>query len=229
MRPESSALKALAGTLESLYGLGGGKVPLLEGGEGDPLATLILTILSQATSDTNSGRAFRELRSRFPTWEAVLTAPVEEVAAAIRSGGLAEQKAARIRRLLAQIKETHGSLDLDFLKSWDPGEAYRYLVSFEGVGPKTAACVLLFALKRPAFPVDTHILRISRRLGLVDPKCNAERAQEELSTRVPPEAAYSLHVNLIEHGRRVCHPARPGCSNCPLTSECEHYLSASTT
>lgn len=194
----------------------------------DPLDTLVITILSQATSDSNCRRAFLELRSRFPSWEEVLAAPVEEVERAISVGGLAGQKAPRIQEILRRLDREQGRPSLEFLRDWPPRKARDYLASLPGVGPKTAACVLLFALDMPAFPVDTHILRVARRLGLVDDRAGAAATQRELEEVVPPDVAYPLHLNLIEHGRKFCRPQDPRCQACPLGQECR-YAAAGTT
>ncbi|MGE5485535.1 MAG: endonuclease III domain-containing protein [Ignavibacteriales bacterium] len=192
---------------------------LRESGD-DPLDVLILTILSQATSDRNSGRAFRRLKDTFPTWEDVMEASEPDIEDAIREGGLAKQKAARIKAILRRIHRETGSVSLDFLKERPTGEVMEYLTSFAGVGPKTAACVALFALARPAFPVDTHVLRVSRRLGLVSERDTAEKAQESLQKKIPPGMTMDLHLGLIEHGRRTCRPGNPRCSLCSLRRFC---------
>ncbi len=183
----------------------------------------MLTILSQHTSDLNSGRAFAQLRAAFPTWEAVRDAPVAAVAAAIQSGGLAQQKAPRIQAVLRQIWEERGSFDLDFLRALPVPEAYAWLGSLPGVGPKTAACVLLFACGRPAMPVDTHVHRVARRLGLVPDKATAAQAQDRLEAEVPPAWYYAFHLNVIKHGREVCKAPRPRCEICVLTRWCAYY------
>lgn len=186
----------------------------------DPLSELVLTILSQHTSDRNSERAFASLRARFPTWEAVRDADVAEVAAAIQSGGLAWQKAPRIQRILRELGEKHGELSLDFLRELPLEEARAYLTGLDGVGPKTAACVLLFACGLPALPVDTHVHRVSRRLGLIGPRESAERAHALLEAMVPAELVYPFHMNLIRHGREICKAPRPRCAACPLADLC---------
>jgi endonuclease-3 len=188
----------------------------------DPLSELIQVVLSQHTSDANSDRAFASLRARFPDWEAVRTAPVEAVAAAIRSGGLATLKAVRIQRLLNQILERTGHLDLEFLRQLPLSEARAFLRSLDGVGPKTAACVLLFSLGLPAMPVDTHVHRVARRLGLIAPRLSAEAAHDELERLVPAEDVYRFHINLIRHGRRICKAQRPRCGICPLRPLCPY-------
>jgi endonuclease-3 len=185
------------------------------------LSELVRTILSQNTSDVNSDRAFARLRGRFPTWDLVLGAEVTEVEEAIRPGGLARIKAPRIKKALMAILEERGELDLGFLKEMQIDEAKAWLVSLEGVGPKTAACVLLFSLGRPVLPVDTHVLRVSRRLGLIGPRTSAERAHEELGDIVPSEAVYDFHMNIVAHGRRVCHAQRPDCDTCVLAPRCD--------
>jgi len=185
------------------------------------VSELVRTILSQNTSDANSDRSFARLRERFPTWDLVLGAEVAQVEAAIEPGGLARIKAPRIKKALAAILEERGELDLGFLKEIQIDEAKAWLVSLEGVGPKTAACVLLFSLGRPVLPVDTHVLRVSRRLGLVGPRTSAERAHEELGEVVPSEAVYDFHMNMVAHGRRVCHARRPDCGTCVLAPRCD--------
>lgn len=185
------------------------------------LSELVRTILSQNTSDVNSDRAFARLRQRFPTWDAVLGAEVDEVEEAITPGGLARIKAPRIKKALIAIREERGELDLGFLKGMQIDEAKSWLMSLEGVGPKTAACVLLFSLGRPVLPVDTHVLRVSRRLGLIGPRTSAERAHEELGEVVPSEAVYDFHMNMVAHGRRVCHARQPDCDRCVLAPNCD--------
>jgi len=188
-----------------------------------PLDELILTILSQHTSDLNSGRAFTQLRAALPTWEAVRDAPVAAVADAIRSGGLAAVKAPRIQRVLRQIWDERGNFDLDFLATVPLAEARTWLATLPGVGPKTAACVLLFSCGRPALPVDTHVHRVSRRLGLVPDRTTADQAHGLLEALVPPAWYYAFHLNVIKHGREVCKAPRPRCEICPLTAWCSYY------
>ena len=171
--------------------------------DGDPLGGLIGTILSQATSDTNSGRAYRALRAAFPTWRAVLAAPEEAVADAIRSGGLANLKARRIRETLGAILAARGDLHLGFLAALPLDEARAWLTALPGVGPKTAACVLLFNLGRPALPVDTHVHRVSRRLGLIGSRVSAAAAHGALQAQLAPAQMYGFHINAITHGRRI--------------------------
>jgi len=215
-------LRRLCGELDQLYG-GDGYLafgmPLRELSR-DPLDVLVFAILSQNTSDANARQAFDRLKEAFPTWEAVRDAPVEEVEEAIAVGGLAPTKAPRIQRILARLSADTGRCSLDFLAAMNTGEAMQYLTGLKGVGPKTAACVMLFALERPVLPVDTHILRISRRLGLVRPGAGAVEAQCLLQDACPPECVLPLHVYLIQHGRRVCKARNPDCGRCPFEEGC---------
>jgi endonuclease-3 len=187
----------------------------------DPLDELILTVLSQHTSDLNAGRAFAELKRAFPKgWEQVVRAPTRKVADAIRSGGLADTKAPRIQEILREVKRREGAEDLSSLTELADGEARDYLTSLPGIGPKTAAVVLSFALGRDALPVDTHVLRVSRRLGLIPPKTSAERADRMLHALVPDGLRTSLHVALIRLGREICKAPVPRCRKCPLNDLC---------
>jgi endonuclease-3 len=195
--------------------------PNCKGGE-DPLSELIATILSQNTSDRNSHRAFRNLKGRFPSWEEVRKASLEEIAEAIKVGGLSQQKAKRIKSLLEKIHQQVGKLDLSFLKEMDGNAVKGYLLRFKGVGQKTAACVLLFSLGKPSMPVDTHILRVSKRIGLVPQMSSAVQAQVILEGITPPQLIHPLHLNLIEHGRRVCKARLPLCAGCILRNECDY-------
>jgi endonuclease III len=179
-----------------------------------------MTILSQHTSDLNSSRAFASLKERFPTWEQVDRASVPDIAEAIRSGGLAETKSRTIKRVLSDVREREGSFDLSRLNSLSDAEVNDYLCSLTGVGPKTAACVLLFSMNRPAFPVDTHVHRVAKRLGLVPEKATAEQTHAVLAPRIPPELRYEFHVQLIQHGRTVCKARAPRCSECVLLDLC---------
>jgi endonuclease-3 len=180
-----------------------------------------MTVLSQHTSDVNSERAFASLQKRFGSWEEVADAPLDDIAGAIRVGGIATLKARRIQQILAAIEEREGRLDLGRLEGLSDAEATDYLRSLPGVGPKTAACVLLFSMLRPAFPVDTHVHRVAGRLGLIAPELDAGRAHDVLGERVPPELRYEFHVQLVRHGRRVCKPRRPLCSSCVLLDLCD--------
>jgi endonuclease-3 len=186
----------------------------------DPLDSLVLTVLSQNTTDANSGRAFEQLRERFPTWEQVVAARTSQVAAAIHSGGLAEIKSGRIKQILHRIQEDQGELALDSLRKMPPAEVRDYLLSLPGVGRKTAAVVMLFSLDMPAFPVDTHVLRVSKRLGLIPPKTTMDRAHELFADVVEPKQMASLHLGLIRHGREVCAARWPRCPECKLLDLC---------
>jgi endonuclease-3 len=187
---------------------------------GDPLAELIQTILSQNTSDRNADRAFARLQAAFPDLRQLLEAPVAAIRTAIQPAGLANIKAPRIQAVLAEIQARRGNLDLAFLAEWPVEEAMAWLESLPGIGPKTAACVLLFALGRPAFPVDTHIHRVSRRLGLVEARLNAVQTQRVLTPLVPPGEHFQLHVDLITLGRQVCHARSPRHAACVLRAIC---------
>jgi endonuclease-3 len=188
-----------------------------------PLDELISTILSQNTNDVNRDRAFAALRNRFPAWEAVRDAEEQAVIDAIRPAGLANQKGPRIQKVLREITAERGDLSLDFLADLPVDEARRWLMSFKGVGPKTAAIVLLFSLGEPAFPVDTHVYRVTGRLGLRPENINAEQAHDVLARLFPPEAYYAAHLNLIRLGREICHARRPECPRCPLKDVCDYY------
>lgn len=186
----------------------------------DPLESLIGTILSQHTTDANSERAFRNLRRAFPRWEEVVSAPPAAVARAIRPGGLARVKSATIQKVLRMIRQQEGRLSLNRLREMGTAEALEYLLSLPGVGAKTARCVLLFALGRPVFPVDTHVFRVAQRLGWISPRTTPGRATPLLETMVPPRWRLPMHLFLVWHGRRVCQARRPHCSLCPLVRHC---------
>lgn len=191
----------------------------------DPLGELVATILSQHTSDINSERAYRQLRATFPTWEAVRDAPTDAVVEAIRSGGLAQQKAQRIQQILRILTERldGAPLTLDALDSMPLDDALAWLRGLPGVGPKTAACVLLFALGKPAFPVDTHVWRVTKRIGLISPATSAESAHETLQALIPPAWRYTMHIDLIRHGRQICYARNPACFRCPISSDCQYF------
>lgn len=188
----------------------------------DPLSELIGTILSQNTSDVNSARAFEALRAAFLTWEQVRDAPVETVASAIHSGGLAAIKAPRIQRVLTTIIGQRGNLDLCFLADMSVDEARRWLMSLDGVGAKTAACVLMFSLGKPVMPVDTHVHRVSGRLGLSSLKDTPEETEAILESLLPPATRYAFHLNVIAHGRLICKAQRPRCALCVLACHCDY-------
>jgi endonuclease-3 len=187
-----------------------------------PMDELILTFLSQNTSDLNSGRAFAALKARYPDWQTALDAPVDELAETIRSGGLAYQKAPRIQKALRRIKEERGEFNLDFLGDMPVEDAMRWLTSFDGIGHKTASIVMLFCFNKAAFPVDTHVGRVTRRLGLAGPKDTEEKIKGLWEGLAPPEWYYPLHLNLIRHGRQVCHAGRPECGKCMLIDLCRY-------
>ena len=188
-----------------------------------PLDELVSTILSQNTNDTNRDRAYQALRRRLPTWEAVRDADPQAVIDAIRPAGLANQKGPRIQAVLREITAERGQLDLGFLADLSADEASQWLMKFKGVGPKTTAIVLQFSLQKPAFPVDTHIYRVTGRLGLRPPRMNVEQAHIHLAQLFPPETYYAAHLNLIRLGREICQARRPNCPVCPLKDGCAYY------
>ena len=200
--------------LDNLYGAE------VWGGGTDPLNTLIKTILSQNTNDQNRDQAYAGLRSRFSTWEEVMGGNLRAIGRAIRVGGLANQKARNIQDFLRWLKRTRGKLDLKFICEMDPEGAISLLCQHRGIGVKTACVTLMFACGRDVFPVDTHVHRISRRLGLVPEKCTAEKAHELLSPLIPKGKSLSFHVNLIEFGRGICRARNPACGSCPLRASC---------
>jgi endonuclease III len=189
----------------------------------DPLDCLIETILSQSTTNVNSQRAFGNLKQRFADWEEARRARVTSIEAAIRCGGLAKQKSVIIKRILNEIKDQCGSLDLSFLRTVPLAEAKEFLSNFKGVGPKTVACVLLFSCNAAVFPVDTHIFRIARRLCLIPEKCGDQEAHEMMEQIIAPERFYEAHINLIRHGRKICRPQKPLCEACVILDYCQYY------
>lgn len=188
----------------------------------NPLDELIATILSQSTTNINSHRAFESLKKRFPDWDSARRARPASIATAIQSGGLANVKSVVIKNILDEILQRRGNLDLTFLKTAPIDEARNFLISLKGVGPKTAACVLLFSCLRPLFPMDTHIFRILRRVGLLSEKISDQQAHNLMEPLIPPGKHYSLHVNLIAHGRKICHPRNPKCERCPIIEQCDY-------
>jgi endonuclease III len=189
---------------------------------------LVSTILSQNTNDVNRDRGFNALRAKFPTWEKVRDADPKAVIEAIRPAGLANQKGPRIQQVLRSITEERGSLNLDFLADLPLEEARAWLTKFNGVGPKTAAIVLCFSLNRPAFPVDTHIYRVSGRIGLRPEKMTVEQAHPHLEALFPPETYYAAHLNLIRLGREVCGARKPNCPQCPIRKLCDYGMKVNT-
>jgi len=189
----------------------------------DPIAQLVATIISQNTNDVLRDKAFAALRQRLPTWEQVRDAPLEQVMSAIQIAGLSQQKAPRIQQALRRITSEQGELTLDFLGRMEVEDAKKWLMSINGVGPKTAAILLLFSLNRPAFPVDTHVHRVTRRLGLIPLKTSREKAHDLLEALLPPQTYYAFHLNVIRHGREVCQARRPRCELCALRDLCAYY------
>jgi endonuclease-3 len=213
-RDPRSLLALIHRRLEKAYG----KRPLKCWG--DVVSVLVDTILSQNTTAANNNAGYRQLRRRFSSWTKVMNAPVEEVERCIRVAGLSNQKAPRIQAILRQIKADCGKINLQFLADLSDEQAYDYLMRFKGVGPKTAHCTLLFSLGKAMFPVDTHIHRIARRLQLAPARSSAEQTQKLLQPLIPPSSRYSMHVLLIEHGRKTCRAISPACPQCVLLDQC---------
>jgi endonuclease III len=214
-RPSPATVREMVRRLRTRFG------PLAPPHRLDPLEELILTVLSQNTSDVNRDRAYQAMRERFPTWEATAAADERELAAAIWPGGLSNIKAPRILAILRRIQEREdGSLDLSWMRRAPSNRVRDYLTSLPGVGPKTAACVLAFSLGRPALPVDTHVYRVARRLGFLGPRIDAARAHGVMEETVPPRLRVRMHVGLIRLGRQICRAGRPACEVCPLQDLC---------
>jgi endonuclease-3 len=212
--PSARRVRAIRDRLRETYG-----VPIMAPHE-QPLDELVLTVLSQSTNDRNRDVAYERLRERFPSWEAVLHAPVDEVEEAIRPGGISKVKSVRIQQILAAIDEHPRGLDLSWLRDVPVSEAQAYLVSLPGVGRKTAACVLLFAFGLHDVPVDTHVSRVGMRLRLLRPGAPFEQLHDAMLALTPPGEELELHVNLLRHGRRTCHARAPDCPRCPLRRMC---------
>jgi endonuclease-3 len=214
-RPTARRVRAIRQRLEIVYGIPSAAA------HGHPIAELILTVLSQSTNDRNRDVAYTRLRDRLPYWADVREAPVDEIEEAIRPGGISKVKSARIKNILIAISETSGhGLSLDWLAQLTVPEAQAYLCSLPGVGRKTAACVLLFALGMRDVPVDTHVSRVGARLGLFAPGAGFEEMHDELLALTPRGAELELHINLLRHGRRTCHARRPECHDCALARMC---------
>lgn len=192
----------------------------------DGMDELISCILSQNTSDTNRDRGFARLKAAFPDWAAVRFAALDDLKEAIRPAGLANQKAPRIQGVLADIHERAGDYNIDFLDDLSIDQAKAWLVSLKGIGPKTAAIVLCFAYNRPAFPVDTHVYRVSKRIGFLPEKLSADDAHPVMEAIAPPADYYQFHIQLIQHGRDTCHARNPACERCPLSDRCDYFSDA---
>jgi len=207
-------IRKILGLLNKVYG----KPHALR--RSDPVDELVRTILSQNTNDRNSLAAFAVLKKHFRAWQWLLRTDTGRIAGLIKHAGLANIKARRIKEVLAEIKRREGRISLEALQGLDVGEGLAYLRLLKGVGPKTAACVLLFSFGKPAMPVDTHIFRVSKRLGLIDPRLSIEDAHRVLSDMVPKHLIYEFHLGIIEHGRRTCKAQNPGCGFCVLYNGC---------
>ncbi|MCY3832273.1 MAG: endonuclease III [Chloroflexi bacterium] len=192
----------------------------------DGMDELISCILSQSTNDSNRDRAFARLKERFADWEAVRFAGLDDLIEAVRPAGLANQKAPRIQEALRAIYEKAGEYSIDFLNDLSLDEAKAWLVSLKGIGPKTAAIVLCFAYGRPAFPVDTHIFRVGKRIGFLPEKLSADDAHPVMEAIAPPEDYYQFHIQLIQHGRDTCRARKPACERCRICDYCDFYTSA---
>jgi len=214
-RPSSRRVQRMVELLERHFGIPGWDGPR------DPLDTMVQTILSQSTSDANSGAAFRSLKKRFPSWRAAAAADPREIAEAIRQGGLAHQKSVRIRDFLLWVKEQFGSFSIDPVCRMQPREAYDLFCTVRGIGVKTVAVTLLFACGKDVFPVDTHVTRICRRVGVVPENASSERIHWLMEPHVPEGKGFSLHVNILRLGRQIC-LSRPRCNICPLRRMCRH-------
>ena len=205
--------------LDATYG------PRILRANGDPVSELVGTILSQNTSDVNTARTFASLREEFPSWEDVIEADTADVRDAIRMGGLSNIKAPRIQKVLKAILDECGALDISFLQSMEPDEAQAWLTNLDGIGPKTAACVLLFSLGMPVMPVDTHVGRVMTRLGVVPDRTSTLHKERIIESLIGDDAhrMYAVHVETITHGRQICRAQKPRCEICPLQSVCTYY------
>lgn len=213
-------LRQVDADLAAMYG------PKVLAPHGDAVGELMHIILTQNTSDANSDRTYAALRKSFSSWDQLAGASPSRIADVIRMGGLADIKAARIIEVLARLKAERGSITLEGIDKLPKGEAFHKLTELPGVGPKTAACVLLFALGVPVFPVDTHVHRVANRLGLVNTKSPAA-TQDRLMPAVPDDITYQLHMNMVTHGRKTCRAQRPRCDECLLAPACGYAVRAS--
>lgn len=220
MKPErgQTVVNKITVTLETLESFQG--IPKQKRKRTAPLDMLIGTLLSQNTNDKNSHQAYVQLRKKFPSWKKVAEAPVSQIASAIKVGGMKNQKSRRIKKLLHEVHQQFGEYQLKGIERWENEKIMERLTSFDGIGYKTAACVLLFSLRREAFPVDTHIHRILNRLGIVA-TTTPDKTFEAMKGKVPEGKSYSFHTNLIRFGRTICLAQRPRCGECPLYEECE--------
>lgn len=211
--------KEILDAFEKHWGNEGRPSPELKHDE--PLDGLMLTLLSQNTNDKNRDKAFEKLKAEYPKWDRVAEAPIEKVVDLIRVAGLGDTKAKHMKQILVILKEKFGRYSLIEMQKWKAEEARAFLVSLPGVGVKTAGCVLIFDLDMPAFPVDTHVARISRRLGWVPEKMAPDKIQEYLESTLPPERFRGAHLNIIEHGRGICSARKPDCKNCFAEKRCQ--------
>ena len=207
------------GRLDSVYGFN--SVPIEDLTTGEPLDGLILTVLSQNTNDKNRDMAYKNLREHYPEWAAAAALSAGEIADLVRSAGLADTKAVRIKHILEKVPQDFGGYSLAAMKGWTPSDVREYLLALPGIGPKTAACVMAFDLDMPAFPVDTHVARVSRRLGWATEKESAEKIQDFLEATVPHDLCRGGHLNIIEHGRKTCSARKPACAGCALADICK--------
>jgi len=220
--PHPSKAQLVVQRLLTFYGFPSWRNPL------PPLDELVSTILSQNTNDHNRDLAFNQLKAQFSTWESIRDAPQEAVISAIRIAGLGNQKGPRIQHVLQEITQERGELNIDFLNELPLEEARTWLLHFKGVGRKTAAIVLQFSLGRPAFPVDTHIYRVTGRIGLRPMGMSVEQTHIQMERLLPPETYYAAHLNLIRLGRELCHPRKPECPACPVNELCDYYVVGKT-
>jgi len=195
--------------------------PQWEGG--DAVEALVGCILSQATTDAQSAAAYNALIAKYPTWEKLRAARASDIARVIQSAGLANAKARYIKHALQFIQRARGEINLDFLNDMRAADARKWLMQIHGVGPKTASIVLLFAQKRNVFPVDTHVHRVTQRLGWIPENTSAAQAHKLLEALIPPRRYYAMHINLIRLGREICRAQKPRCEICPLNALCAYY------